>query len=133
MNGCVFKANSYQLYENTVFYFENHRIYVQSSSEGLQLFIIDPISKELRIESIHEMKAVTEFIGTLVVGGMIDFFWVDSHMYIENRQILLTAGSMSVIYRLDLMTDSFELKDGKLWSFVNVEDELGFAGIDFKF
>lgn len=31
------------------------------------------------------------------------------------------------------MTDSFELKDGKLWSFVNVEDELGFAGIDFKF
>lgn len=92
-----FSANSNQLYENTVFYFEIHRIYVQSSSEGLQLFIIDPISKELRIESIQEMKAVTEFIGTLVVDGMIDFFWVDSHMYIENRQLLLMAGSMSVI------------------------------------
>lgn len=108
-------ANKFhQLYENTVFDFENNRIYAQPSSEGLrkhELFIIDPISNKIRIESIPEMKAVKEFIGTLVVDGMIDFFWVDSDMYIENRQLFLTAGSMSAIYRLDLMTDSLEFVD----------------------
>jgi|TARA_R110002096_G_scaffold233311_1_gene423381 hypothetical protein len=28
---------------------------------------------------------------------------------------------------------SYFWKDGKLWSYANVEDELGFAVIDFKF
>ena len=106
--------NVNQLYENTVFDFENNRIYAQPSSEELrkhELLIIDPVTKKLRIESIPEMKAVKEFIGTLVLDGMIDFFWVDSDMYVENRQLLLTAGSMSAVYRFDLMTDSLEFVD----------------------
>jgi len=114
--------NVHQLYENTVFDFENHRIYSQPSTEGrrkYELFIIDPITKELRIESIPEMKAVKEFIGTLVVDGMINFFLVDSHMYIENRQLMLTAGAMSAIYRLDLMTDSLEFVDIQHKNFPN--------------
>jgi hypothetical protein len=75
------------------------------------LFIIDPVSKQFRIEPIPEMQAVKEFVGTMVVDGMIDFFWVDSHMYIENGQLLLTAGSMSTIYRLDLAMDSLAFVD----------------------
>ncbi|MEX2566883.1 MAG: DUF4221 family protein [Cyclobacteriaceae bacterium] len=229
--------NVHKVYENTVFDFENHLIYSQPSNEGLRkhvLFIIDPITKDFRMEPIPEMKAVRDFGGALVVDNMIDFFYVDNYMYIENRQLLLTAGAMSAIYRLDLMTNSLEFvdiqhkkfpnrmmfsvnnspveqaafnedkkkvfehlnymeprwdetremflrlgrktflgekredpstfevflfaydqdfnvlgetkidglkqvpgsyfwKDGKLWSYVNVEDELGFAVIDFKF
>ncbi|WP_339926332.1 DUF4221 family protein [uncultured Cyclobacterium sp.] len=229
--------NVQQLYENAVYDFENNRIYSQPPSQGNEkhlLFIIDPITKELQIEPIPEMKAVMEFTGTLVVDGMINFFAVDNQMYIENQQLLLTVGAMSAVYRLDLMKNSFEFiniqhknfpnrmtfsvnnstveqaefnkdrkkvfehlnymeprwdesrvmflrlgkktfvgkkredpstyevflfaydqdfnvlgetkieglkqapgsyfwKDGKLWSYVNVEDELGFAVIDFKF
>lgn len=122
MNGCIFSANSNQLYENTVFYFENHRIYAQPSSEGLRkhvLLIIDPITKELRTESIPEMKVVKEFIWTLVVDGMIDFFFVDNYMYIENRQLFLTAGSMSTIYRLDLLTEILYFIDIQRQNFPN--------------
>lgn len=69
--------NLHQLYDNTVYDFENKRIYSQPSIELLkkhELFIIDPITKELRIESIPEMKAVNEYIGTLFLDGIIDFF-----------------------------------------------------------
>jgi hypothetical protein len=114
--------NLHLLYDNPVFDFENNRIYAQPSSEETgknQLFIIDPISKELRIESIPEMKAVKDFIGTLVADGMIDFFWVDCDMYIENRQLLLTVSSMSAIYRFDLMTDSLEFGDIQHQNFPN--------------
>ncbi|MCC5935866.1 MAG: DUF4221 family protein [Lunatimonas sp.] len=108
-------ANSpHQLYENAVFDFENNRVISQPSSEVLkkhELYIFDPVSKQLRIEPIPEMQAVKEFVGTMVVDGMIDFFWVDSHMYIENGQLLLTAGCMSAIYRLDLTLDSLEFVD----------------------
>jgi hypothetical protein len=34
---------------------------------------------------------------------------------------------------LDQVPGSYFWKDGKLWAYVNVEDELGFAVIDFKF
>ncbi|WP_162339533.1 DUF4221 family protein [Cyclobacterium salsum] len=114
--------NLHLLYNNPVFDFENSRIYSQPSSEETGkhlLFIIDPITKEFRMESIPEMKAVKEFTGTLVVDGMINFFWVDSHMYIENRQLLLTVGSMSAIYRLDLMTDSLKFVDIQHQNFPN--------------
>jgi len=114
--------NVHQLYDNPVFDFENNKIYSQPSSEGsgkLQLFIIDPITREFRMEAIPEMKAVKEFMGTLVVDGMIDFFFVDNYMYIENRQLLLTAGAMSAIYRLDLMTDSLEFVDIQHKNFPN--------------
>jgi len=111
-----------QLYENSVFDFENNRIYSQPPSQGNRkhlLFIIDPITKELQIEPIPEMKAVREFAGTLVVDGIIDFFVVDNNMYIENRQLLLTAGAMSAIYRLDLKTNNFEFVDIQHKNFPN--------------
>lgn len=114
--------NLHQLYDNTVYDFENKRIYSQPSIELLkkhELFIIDPITKELRIESIPEMKAVNEYIGTLFLDGIIDFFWVDKDMYIENGQLFITAGSMSGIYRLDLKTDSFEFVDIQHKNFPN--------------
>lgn len=114
--------NVHQLYDQTVFDFENNRIYSQPSSEELrkhELFIIDPITNGLQIESIPEMKAVKEFIGTWVVDGMINFFYVDRDMYIENRQLLLTTGAMSGIYRLDLMTDSLEFVDIQHKNFPN--------------
>ncbi|WP_439482271.1 DUF4221 family protein [Cyclobacterium plantarum] len=106
--------NPHLLYDNPVFDFENHRIYSQPSSEETgkhQLFIIDARTKKLRMEPIPEMKAVREFGGTLVVDGMIDYFFVDNYMYIENRHLFLTAGSMSAIYRLDLLTESLEFID----------------------
>ncbi|MFC3416443.1 DUF4221 family protein [Algoriphagus hitonicola] len=37
------------------------------------------------------------------------------------------------IEELDFQPSWPFFKDGKLWSFVNVEDELGFAVFDFKF
>lgn len=109
-------ANNFQeLYASAVFDFEKNRIYSKPSSETLQkneLFIIDPLTKNVRIEPIPEMKAVKEFVGTFVIesdkGSLINFFWVDSDMYVDNGQLLITAGSMSGIYRLDLKTDSLE-------------------------
>lgn len=235
-------ANNFQkLYARAVFDFEKNRIYAQPSIESLgknKLYIIDPLSKGVRIEPISEMKAVEEFSGTLITKSgestMFRYFGVENFINIENGQLLISAGSMSGIYRLNSKLDSlnfipiqhqnfpnrmeitvnnlptdeaqfledrrkvneqlnymeplwdetremymrlgkktflgkekgdpsiFEVflfaydkdfnvlgetkiegltqvpannfwKDGKLWSYVNVEDELGFAVIDFKF
>ena len=105
-------ANNFeQLYANTVFDFENNRIFAQPSAQYLQrneLFIIDPLTKKVRIESIPEMKVVEEFSKTLTTGSAISFFAVGSYMGIENRQLLISAESMSAIYRLDPKTDSLE-------------------------
>ena len=114
--------NVQQLYDKAVYDFENNRIYSQPPSQENRkhlLFIIDPITKEHQIEPIPKMKAVMEFTGTLVVDGMIDFFWVDNQMYIENQQLLLTVGAMSAVYRLDLMKNSFEFVDIQHKNFPN--------------
>ncbi len=235
-------ANNFQkLFARAVFDFEKNRIYAQPSIESLgknKLYIIDPLSKGVRIEPIPEMKAVEEFSGNLITKSgestMSRYFGVGNFINIENGQLLISAGSMSGIYRLNPKLDSlyfipikhqnfpnrmevtvnnsptdeaqfledrrkvneqlnymeplwdetremymrlgkktflgkekgdpstFEVflfaydkdfnvlgetkieglaqvpanyfwKDGKLWSYVNVEDELGFAVIDFKF
>jgi hypothetical protein len=107
-------ANNFQkLYAKAVFDFEKERIYSQPSGETLrekELFIIDPLTKAVRIEPIPEMKAVEEFSGTLITKSgestMFRYFSVGNYMYLENGQLLITAGSMSGIYRLDLKTDS---------------------------
>ncbi|WP_339676718.1 DUF4221 family protein [Cyclobacterium marinum] len=235
-------ANNFQkLYARVVFDFEKNRIYAQPTIESLgkkKLYIIDPLSKGVRIEPIPEMKSVEEFSGTLITksgeGTMYRYFGVGSFTTIENGQLLISSGAMSGIYRLNPKLDSlyfipiqhqnfpnrmevtvnnsptdeaqfsedrrkvyeqlnymeprwdearemymrlgkktflgqekgdpstFEVflfaydqnfnvlgetkieglkqvpgsyfwKDGKLWSYINVEDELGFAVIDFKF
>jgi hypothetical protein len=107
-------ANNLQgLYARAVFDFGKGIIYSQPSFEYLmknELYIIDPLTKEVRIEPIPEMKAVQEFTGTLVTKSgestMIRYFGVDNYQYFENGKILITAGSMSDIYRLDLERDS---------------------------
>jgi hypothetical protein len=104
-------SNFPELYANTVFDFEKNRIYTQPSAQYLkknELFIIDPLTKGVRIEPIPEMKVVEDFSRTLMTGSMINFFAVGSHMSIQNRQLLLSAEPMSGIYHLDLNTDSLE-------------------------
>lgn len=112
-------ANNFQqLYASAVFDFEKNLIYSQPASETSQkneLYIIDQQTKNVRIEPIPEMEAVKEFAGTLITESgestMINFFGVGTYMYLENDQLLIAAGAMSGIYRLDFNTDSLEFVD----------------------
>jgi hypothetical protein len=52
-------------------------------------------------------------------------------MYVYDRDFNL-IGEAELSEKLAFPRDFF-FKDGKLWSYVNVEDELGFAVMDFKF
>ena len=102
-------ANNFQkLYARVVFDFEKNRIYAQPTIESLgkkKLYIIDPLSKGVRIEPIPEMKSVEEFSGTLITksgeGTMYRYFGVGSFTTIENGQLLISSGAMSGIYRLN--------------------------------
>jgi Domain of unknown function (DUF4221) len=105
--------NPISLYDRAVFDFKKNRIHSQPPSEILkknELFIIDLNTQEVRIEPIPEVEAVKEFAATFIKESgestMINFFGVDSYMYLENDQLLIAAGAMSGIYRLEPQTDS---------------------------
>lgn len=231
-------TNLRNLYWSTLFDFDRNRVFTVPSTDQsgkFGLLIIDPSTKSFRMESMPKMNPVLDYRPTFMSDSMIDFLAVMWYMKIENRQLLISAGSMSGFYRLDLDSEEFEFvevihpdfptqmdfkvnnfpteltdfleskrkinehlnymdlmwdetremyfrlgkktfidpeqkdqaaryeiylfaydsdfrvvgqtqifglnqlpqggffKDGKLWSYVNVEDELGFAVIDFKF
>lgn len=112
-------ANDFQkLYSSAVFDFEKNRIYTQpidGTSKTYELFIIDPLSKKVRIEPIPEMKSVEEVSGIYITKSgeqtMYQYFGVQSFYGIENGRLILGAGGMSGIYHLDPETDSLEFID----------------------
>lgn len=107
--------NPINLYDRAIFDFKKNRIHSQPPSEILkknELFTIDMNTQEVRIEPIPEMKAVEELSATFITESgestMMDYYGVFRNMYIENDQLLITAGCMSGIYRLDPETDSLD-------------------------
>lgn len=112
-------ANDFQkLYSSAVFDFKKNRIYSQPTNEiskTYELFIIDPLTKKVRIEPIPEMKSVEDVSGIYITKSndqsMYQFFGVQSFYGIENGHLLLGAGGMSGIYHLDPETDSLEFID----------------------
>lgn len=112
-------ANDFQkLYSGAVFDFQTNRIYSQPSSEASEenvLYITDPLNKEASSKPIPEMKSVEEFSCIYMTKSgeqtMYRYFGVESFHGIENGHLLLSAGGISGIYRLDPETDSLEFID----------------------
>jgi hypothetical protein len=104
-------TNLRNLYWAALIDFEKNLVFSVPStdrSEQFELLIIDPSTKSLRMESMPKMNAVLEYRPTFMSESMIDFLAVMWYMKIENRQLLISSGSISGFYRLGLDTEEFE-------------------------
>jgi len=104
-------TNLRNLYWSSLFDFDKNRVFSVPStdkSEQFELLIIDPFTKSLRMESMPKMNSVLEYRPTFMSESMIDFLAVSWYMKIENSQLLISNGSMSGFYRLDMETSDFE-------------------------
>ncbi|MFL0683816.1 MAG: DUF4221 family protein [Algoriphagus aquaeductus] len=104
-------TNLRNLYWSTLFDFDRNRLFTIPSTDRsgqFELLIIDPFTKSSRMESMPKMNSVLEYRSTYMSESMIDFLAVMWYMKIENRQLLISSGSMSGFYRLDLDSEEFE-------------------------
>ncbi len=104
-------TNYRNLYSTALVDFEKNRVFTVPSTDRsghFELLIIDPSTKSLRMESMPNLNSVLEYRPTYMSESMIDFLAVMWYMKMENRQLLISSGSMSGFYRLDFDTDEFE-------------------------
>lgn len=107
-----------KLFFDALYDFEKRRIYSQprnETSSRYELFILDPVTKKVRIEPIPGMKSADEVSGIYITKSgdqtMYQYFGVQSFSIIENGHLFLGTGAMSGMYHLDSETGSLEFID----------------------
>lgn len=114
-------ANDFlKIYGNSLYDFHSNKFYAQPSDEIAkihELWIIDPASKSLKSYPIPKMKSVSDQYITLTMetsgGTSMSYFGPTDYMEMQNEQLLISGGTMSGVYRMNMESDSIEFIDIK--------------------
>ncbi|SFT76418.1 protein of unknown function [Algoriphagus locisalis] len=112
-------ANDFiKVYGGGIYDFGSNKFYTQPYGEIEklnELWVIDPVSKSFKSYPIPKMKSVRDSEITLTQksdqGTTMNYFGPSAYMDMENGQLLISAGTMSGVYTLDLEADSVKFID----------------------